>query len=215
VAAGRRLRTSSIVGLLVVMLVVTVGAGALALQRGPFYEREEAAKLPRIDVSAKDLAFDTKTLELSPAGAVISFTNADTQPHNIAIYPSADKLTEPFFKGEITAGGQKRRPPDDEREGRREERDRISRARLDADPLQVDAHDHIAVEVLLGVVYPVLLGPRARIRHHVREYERLDAVARGGTGRVLGARVVTKDPGSVAHELSSEHGLDVSVRAFA
>jgi plastocyanin len=107
VAAGRRVRTSSIVGLLVMLLIVAVGAGAVAFQRGPFYEREEAANLPEIDVTAKDLAFNTKTLELSPAGAVINFTNADTQPHNMAIYPGKDKLTEALFKGEITSGGQK------------------------------------------------------------------------------------------------------------
>ncbi len=71
----------------------------------PHYLKEEASNRPKIDVSARNLAFDTDTLELSPAGAVINFENADTQPHNIAIYPSEEQLDEPLFKGEIVSAG--------------------------------------------------------------------------------------------------------------
>lgn len=106
IATSRRARSSSIVGLLVLLLLVTVGAGAFAIQQGPAYEREAEANLPKLEATAADLAFDTETLELSPEGAVIAFTNEDTQPHNIAIYPSSDELTKPLFKGEIISAGQ-------------------------------------------------------------------------------------------------------------
>jgi plastocyanin len=106
IAAGKRIRTSSIVGLLVVVGLVTVAAGAVAFQRGPAYQREEAANLPKIAVTAKNLAFDTKKLELSTAGAEIDFTNADTQPHNIAIFAD-EAMTKNLFRGEITQGGSK------------------------------------------------------------------------------------------------------------
>lgn len=107
IASSRRIRPASVIGLLLVLGVLAVAAGAVAMQRGPAYEREEAANLPRINVSAENLAFDTKTLELSPQGGIIQFANADSQPHNIAIYPSASKLNDPLFKGDIIAAGQK------------------------------------------------------------------------------------------------------------
>lgn len=106
IATGRRIRTSSVAGLLVVLLLVTIGAGALAMQRGPAYEREEAANRPTLEVSASDLAFDTDELELSSNGTVIDFTNSDAQPHNIAIYPTEASLNDPLFKGEIIPAGQ-------------------------------------------------------------------------------------------------------------
>ncbi|HYZ93632.1 MAG TPA: cupredoxin domain-containing protein [Actinomycetota bacterium] len=107
VAANKRTRTASVLGLVTVVGLVAVAAGAVAMQRGPAYEREEAANLPEIEVSANNLAFDTKTLELAPSGAEIHFENADSQPHNIAIYPSASELNEPLFKGDIVPAGQK------------------------------------------------------------------------------------------------------------
>ncbi len=106
IAGSRRIRPATVVGLLAVLGVLAVGAGALALQRGPAYEREEAASLPKLAVSANNLVFDTKTLELSPRGGVIEFANGDSQPHNIAVYPSASKLNDPLFKGDIIAAGQ-------------------------------------------------------------------------------------------------------------
>lgn len=105
IAARPRMRSSTILGLLVVLGVVAVAAGAAAMRAGPHYLKEEAANRPKLDVSAADLAFDTDRLELSPGGAIITFDNADTQPHNIAIYPSEEQLEEPLFKGEIIPGG--------------------------------------------------------------------------------------------------------------
>jgi plastocyanin len=107
IAARPRMSGRAITGLLTVLLIGAVAAGAYANQRGPFYLREEAANRPKIEVTAKNLAFSVKTLELSPAGAIVNFHNADTQPHNIAIYPSEVALDKALFKGEIVpAGGQ-------------------------------------------------------------------------------------------------------------
>ena len=106
IAASRRVRTSTIVGVLVVFGLVSVAAGAVAIQRGPAYLKEEAANRPTLEVGAADLVFDTEELELSAGGTVIEFDNADAQPHNIAIYPSSAELNDPLFKGEIIAAGQ-------------------------------------------------------------------------------------------------------------
>jgi plastocyanin len=106
IAAGKRVRTSTIVGVLVLLGLVSVAAGALAIQRGPAYEKEEAANRPTLEVGAADLAFDTDTLELTSAVTIIEFDNADAQPHNIAIYPTEASLNDPLFKGEIIAAGQ-------------------------------------------------------------------------------------------------------------
>jgi plastocyanin len=77
------------------------------MRQKPFYEREAEAARPQLAVSAQDLAFDTQTLELSPDGAVIEFDNADSQPHNIAIYAGEDATGEVLFKGTIIDAGAK------------------------------------------------------------------------------------------------------------
>ena len=107
IAARPRMRSTTIGGLLVVLAIGAVGAGAYALKQGPNYLKEEAANRPKLELTAKDLAFDTKELSLPPSGAIIDFTNADTQPHNFAIYPSEDALDDPLFKGAIVPGGGK------------------------------------------------------------------------------------------------------------
>jgi plastocyanin len=107
IAARPRMRSATIAGLLVVLFLGAVGAGAAALRQGPHYLKEEAASRPKLEVSAKDLAFSVKTLDLAPAGAIIDFTNADTQPHNMAIYPSENELDKAVFKGAIVPAGGK------------------------------------------------------------------------------------------------------------
>jgi plastocyanin len=58
-----------------------------------------------LEVSAKALAFSTKTLELPASNAVIDFKNEDNQPHNIAIFKNKANLNSPAFRGEITSPG--------------------------------------------------------------------------------------------------------------
>lgn len=105
VAARPRMSSRAIAGLLVLTGIVTVGSGAWALTQKPFYEREAEANRPEVAVSAANLAFDTDELHLAAGGTVIEFDNADSQPHNIAIYPSEEELNESLFKGEIIDGG--------------------------------------------------------------------------------------------------------------
>lgn len=106
IASAKRIRTSSIAGLLSVALIVTVAAGAVAMQRGTAIEHEAEVNRPTVEVSAEDLTFDTDTLELASGGTVIEFDNADVQPHNIAIYPTEASLNDPLFKGQIIQAGQ-------------------------------------------------------------------------------------------------------------
>lgn len=107
VAARPRMKTNTILGGLAVLLIVAIAAGALAFQKGPNYLKEQAANRPKVDVSAKDLAFSTKELDLATTGTIINFSNQDSQPHNIAIFPSEDKLDTALFKGTITSPGAK------------------------------------------------------------------------------------------------------------
>jgi plastocyanin len=100
-AARPRISPRAVAGFLVLLFVGAVAAGAVAYQKGPLYLKEEAANRPKIELSAKDLAFDKKEVEISPAGAVIDFKNADTQPHNFAMYPSETELDKALFKGAI------------------------------------------------------------------------------------------------------------------
>jgi plastocyanin len=106
VAFRPRLRTSSIVGLLVLAGLAVVVAGAYAAQRGPFYAGEETEG-GAVTVGAANLAFDTDLFELPVGSSKIEFVNEDTVQHNIAIFPDEDSLDEALFRGRIIDGGQK------------------------------------------------------------------------------------------------------------
>ncbi len=106
IASSRRPRTSTMVGALALFLIASVAAGAYGISKGPAYAKEEAENRPKVDVSAKNVAFDTKTLKLEAAGTEIDFTNGDNQPHNIAIFPSEKELGTALFRGSIIQPGQ-------------------------------------------------------------------------------------------------------------
>ena len=57
-------------------------------------------------VTASGIAFDTSTIDL-PANqpSTIHFVNEDNATqHNIAIFPSADDLANPLFRGDLVTG---------------------------------------------------------------------------------------------------------------
>src|ERR687892_567744 len=58
-----------------------------------------------VDITASGIEFDTGCIEV-PAGEPfsIAFDNQDPDQHNVAIYPSAEELTDPLFRGEIFGG---------------------------------------------------------------------------------------------------------------
>ena len=65
-----------------------------------------AAGAPTATVTASGIAFDTSTIDL-PADqpSTIHFVNEDNATqHNIAIYPSADDLANPLFRGDLLTG---------------------------------------------------------------------------------------------------------------
>ncbi len=105
VAARPMLGKGAVIGLLAVVGIGLAGSAAWALTQTPYMEKQAAANRPEIEVSAQDLAFDTETLELAAGGTVINFENADTQPHNISVYPSEEELNAALFKGDIINGG--------------------------------------------------------------------------------------------------------------
>jgi plastocyanin len=106
IASSRRPRTSTMVGALTLFVVASVAAGAYGIAKGPAYAKEEAAERPKIEVGAKNVAFDTKTLELAAGGTEIAFKNEDNQPHNIAIFPTEKELGTSLFRGSIAQAGQ-------------------------------------------------------------------------------------------------------------
>lgn len=107
IARRPRIRTSTIVGLLVVLGLGTVVAGGVAAQRGAFYEREGAGgEAEAVSVSAANVAFDTTTIELGGGKATVHFRNADVVAHNIAIFPDEQTLDKALFRGEIIQGGE-------------------------------------------------------------------------------------------------------------
>ena len=57
-------------------------------------------------VTASNLSFDTSTIDLpAEKASTIHFVNQDAgTQHNIAIYPSADDLTNPLFRGDLVTG---------------------------------------------------------------------------------------------------------------
>jgi plastocyanin len=106
IAASERMRSATITGLLVVVGLGVVVGGAAAAKKGPFWGNEPPqSALPGVDVSAKALAFSTKTITLPPDNAVIKFKNEDNQPHNIAIFKTSKDLNAPLFRGTITQPG--------------------------------------------------------------------------------------------------------------
>ncbi len=57
------------------------------------------------EVTAQGIAFDTSTITLSGGQqSTIAFTNDDGVQHNIAVFPSADDLANPLFRGDLITG---------------------------------------------------------------------------------------------------------------
>ena len=105
-ASARRLGPATAVAALGVFALAVIAAGVVGYQKGPAYTKEEAAHMPKVALSAKNVAFDLKTLKLSANGTELDFNNEDNQPHNVAIFPSANDLQTVLFRGEITQPGQ-------------------------------------------------------------------------------------------------------------
>ena len=58
-----------------------------------------------LEITAQGLEFDTGCVEVAAGEPfTIAFTNDDPDQHNVAIYPSAEELTDPLFRGEIFGG---------------------------------------------------------------------------------------------------------------
>jgi plastocyanin len=58
-----------------------------------------------LEITAQGLEFDTGCVEVAAGESfTIAFTNEDPDQHNVAIYPSAEELTDPLFRGEIIGG---------------------------------------------------------------------------------------------------------------
>ena len=106
VAARPRIKTAPLLGFLTLLLIGTIAVGGYAMTQPAFYEREAAANRPEIEVAASNLKFDADELQIATGGTVIAFDNADTQPHNVAIYDGEDATAPPLFKGDIINGGQ-------------------------------------------------------------------------------------------------------------
>jgi plastocyanin len=84
----------------------TTGASPAASPTGGPTTECTAAQNGSLSVAASGLAFDTNCIQI-PAGqkVTIHFDNKDAgTPHNIAVYPSEQELTNPLFQGEVITG---------------------------------------------------------------------------------------------------------------
>jgi plastocyanin len=58
-----------------------------------------------VEITANGLEFDTGCIEVDAGEPfTIVFGNEDPDQHNVAIYPSAEEVTDPLFRGEILGG---------------------------------------------------------------------------------------------------------------
>jgi plastocyanin len=58
-----------------------------------------------VEITAQGLEFDTGCIDVAAGEPfTIAFGNEDPDQHNVAIYPSADELTDPLFRGDIIGG---------------------------------------------------------------------------------------------------------------
>jgi cytochrome c oxidase subunit 1 len=108
-SAGRRSRIPRpAYGLVAALLFVVVGVALSLGVGGTTGDVTVAGVASALNgpaaVSARDIRFDVSTIQ-APAdrGFQIDFTNADSVPHNIAIYTSAS-ATETRFRGDIVTG---------------------------------------------------------------------------------------------------------------
>ena len=58
-----------------------------------------------LDLTAKNISFDTKELHAPPGGSItIHFTNEDAVPHNVVVFDGGDATAEPLFRGDLLTG---------------------------------------------------------------------------------------------------------------
>lgn len=81
---------------------IAAAAGILPMEEA---KEEHAAEPVTVEVSAKNVAFDSAELSF-PAGADVTmkFTNGDTVPHNVSIYEGTSASGAKVFIGEIFTG---------------------------------------------------------------------------------------------------------------
>ena len=105
VAARPKIKTRALVGLMAVLVIGSVAAGAWGIQRGPFYGDEGPHVQAEVVVTSENLAFNTDRLVLRSSGTVVALENNDTQAHNIAVFTSEEDLASPLFRGDLVQAG--------------------------------------------------------------------------------------------------------------
>ncbi len=92
---------------LVVGALVMIGGGLVAAKAGQRKVEEHGGHEQAVELIAKAVAFNQKEITLHAGGdADIRFDNADTVPHNIAIYADAAYSGPALFQGAVVIGGQ-------------------------------------------------------------------------------------------------------------
>jgi plastocyanin len=106
VVSIRRIQGFAVFLLLLVIAIPVVLGGAAATNAITVHvTATKAPPPPPVAISANNLAFSTKTLNLPAGTATIDFKNADTAPHNIEIFDGSDATAPSLFKGTVATPG--------------------------------------------------------------------------------------------------------------
>ncbi|HVE90690.1 MAG TPA: cupredoxin domain-containing protein [Actinomycetota bacterium] len=108
IAARPRIRSSTLVGLLVLSGLGVVGAGVATAGREREHHEEPAKEaVETVKIKAENVLFDKEDFDLRAGGRVaIELDNPDVVPHNLSIYAD-ESAQEPVFKGEDVRDGGK------------------------------------------------------------------------------------------------------------
>lgn len=107
IALRPKLSSRTVMTVLVIGSLVMIAGGLTAAKVGQRHV-EEHAHAKEVDVTAKAVAFNLKQIDLlADQAAEINFDNADTVPHNVAIYDNGDYNGPAVFQGGVATAGQK------------------------------------------------------------------------------------------------------------